>query len=161
MNEYDKKMIEAFIQKPEKTEWYINAFSKFNVNGIDRIAWVWSWWAFGGSIFYLLYRKAYLGALIFFIAYIASSVVPFGGILIWILQGGFSVYFIYLKYKSLKNEIESKIADENERIETMRQLGGYNNWAIWLGVIVNILPFIILFSYFGVFFSILSPNQSF
>ncbi len=158
MNEYDKKMIEAFIQKPEKTKWYIDAFSKFNVNGIDRVAWVWSWWAFGGGIFYLLYRKAYLGALIFFLANLVSSIVPLGGILIWILQGGFSVYFVYLKYKNLKAEIESKIEDENERIKTMQQLGGYNNWAIWLGVILSILALTAIISYFVAFVAAAGVN---
>ena len=151
MNEYDKKMIEAFIQKPEKTKWYIDAFGKFNVNGIDRVAWVWSWWAFGGGIFYLLYRKAYLGALIFFLANLVSSIVPLGGILIWILQGGFSVYFVYLKYKNLKTQIESQIEDENERIRTMQELGGYNTWAIWVGVILSILALIGIISYFIAF----------
>jgi len=151
MNEYDKKMIEAFIQKPEKTKWYIDAFGRFNVNGIDRVAWVWSWWAFGGGIFYLLYRKAYLGALIFFLANLVSSVIPLGGILIWILQGGFSVYFVYLKYKNLKAQIESQIEDENERIRTMQELGGYNTWAIWVGVILSILALIGIISYFIAF----------
>ena len=158
MSEYDKKMVEAFIQKPEKTKWYIDAFGKFNVNGIDKVAWVWSWWAFGGGIFYLLYRKAYLGALIFFLANLVSSIVPLGGILIWILQGGFSVYFVYLKYKNLKNEIESKIEDENERIKTMQQLGGYNNWAIWAGAILSVLALIGIISYFITFVAAAGVN---
>ncbi len=158
MNEYDKKMIEAFIQKPEKTKWYIDAFSKFNVNGIDKVAWVWSWWAFGGGVFYLLYRKAYLGALIFFLANLVSSLVPLGGILIWILQGGFSVYFVYLKYKNLKNEIESKIEDEDERIKTMQQLGGYNNWALWTGAFLSILALIGIISYFVAFVAAMGAN---
>ena len=158
MNEYDKKMIEAFIQKPEKTKWYIDAFSKFNVNGIDKVAWVWSWWAFGGGVFYLLYRKAYLGALIFFLANLVSSLVPLGGILIWILQGGFSVYFVYLKYKNLKNEIESKIEDEDERIKTMQQLGGYNNWALWAGAFLSILALIGIISYFVAFVAAMGAN---
>ncbi len=158
MNEYDKKMIEAFIQKPEKTKWYIDAFSKFNVNGIDKVAWVWSWWAFGGGVFYLLYRKAYLGALIFFLANLVSSLIPLGGILIWILQGGFSVYFVYLKYKNLKNEIESKIEDEDERIKTMQQLGGYNNWALWAGAILSILALIGIISYFVAFVAAMGAN---
>ncbi len=147
MSEYDKKMIEAFIQKPEKTKWYVDAFSKFNVNGIDRVAWVWSWWAFGVGVFYLLYRKAYLGALILFLASLVSYIIPLGTILVLILQGGFSVYFVYLKYKNLKNEIESKTEDADERIKTMKQLGGYNNWAIWLGVILNIMALIAIFLY--------------
>ena len=46
--QYSNKMIESFIAKPEKTLWYQNAFSKFNVNGVDAMKWHWSWWAFGG-----------------------------------------------------------------------------------------------------------------
>ena len=38
-DDYENRMIEAFVDKPEKTSWYQNAFSKYRVNGIDRVAW--------------------------------------------------------------------------------------------------------------------------
>ncbi|MEO1927253.1 MAG: hypothetical protein ABGX26_01000 [Nautiliaceae bacterium] len=141
--DYEDRMLEAFIQTPKKFKWYKEAFSKFNINGIKRVAWVWSWWAFfGGGFWYLLYRKAYLAAVLsFIIVVVLNAILPFWGpMAFYILMGGYSVYFVYKKYLSLKSKIESKIEDEEKRIETMRILGGYNRWVIWVaGVIYSIL----------------------
>ena len=38
-SDYENRMIEAFVGKPEKYEWYKNAFEKFNVNGVDVMKW--------------------------------------------------------------------------------------------------------------------------
>ncbi len=154
--EYENKMLEAFIQKPEVFQWYKRAFSKYNINGIKRMAWVWSWWAFGGGIFYLLYRKTYLAALLIFLVSVITSKIPFIGILISIFLGGFGVYFVYLKYQKIKQDIETTIKDNEKRIETMQQLGGYNNWAIWIGGILSIIAMISLILYFAVLFNVVS-----
>ena len=138
MNDYDNKMIEAFINKPEKTVWYQYAFSQYSVNGVDKMMWVWSWWAFFGGIFYLLYRKAYLPALGLLALTIVSFAIPFGGLILWIVTGGLAPYFVYKTYQSKKAEIEAKITDEQKRIETMRAVGGYNDWAIWLAVLLHL-----------------------
>jgi hypothetical protein len=135
-DDYETKMLDAFIQKPEKLFWYKNAFAKYNVNGIDKMAWHWSWWAFFGDFWFLLYRKAYLAALVVFILDILVSFIPFVGPLIFaILRGGYSTFFIYKKYIKLKQDIENLIPNENERIETMRQVGGPNKWVIWLNIL--------------------------
>ncbi|EDM23012.1 hypothetical protein [Caminibacter mediatlanticus] len=140
---YEERMIEAFVQNPKKFEYYKEAFNKFNVNGIERVAWNWSWWGFFGNFWFLLYRKSYLGALISFIGNILFSFLPIIGPLIWyILNGGYDVYFIYKKYKKLKKEIEDNIEDEEKRIETMYILAKPNKWVIYL---VAILSLIILF----------------
>ncbi|MFK5938136.1 MAG: DUF2628 domain-containing protein [Sulfurimonas sp.] len=130
--DYHDRMIEAFIDKPEVTLWYQNAFSKFNVNGVDTIKWHWSWWAFFTGFLYLLYRKQYLAALGVFIASMTIGIIPLGGLLIMILSGGFATYFVYKGYKSKLLEIENVINDEKTRIETIRQVGGYNQWVVWI-----------------------------
>jgi hypothetical protein len=140
-SDYEDRMLEAFVQKPEKFQWYKNAFAKFNVNGVDKPAWVWSWWAFFGTFWFLLYRKAYLPALGFFIANVVASFVPILGLVVWILTGGYATYFVYKTYKAKKEEIEAKIADPEKRIETMRAVGGYNQWVVWLAVILSLLWF--------------------
>ena len=139
--DYENKMIEAFINKPEKTLWYQNAFSKFNINGIDSMKWVWSWWAFGGGWAFLLYRKQYIPAIILFALVLLTTAIPFAGFLLMILAGGFSTYFIYKGYKKKKEEIEAKIADEETRIETMRAVGGYNTWVIIVYIFFNLIVF--------------------
>ena len=138
-DDYEDRMLEAFVQKPEKFEWYKNAFSKFNVNGVDKMAWVWSWWAFFGTFWFLLYRKAYLPALVLFVIEIVASFIPLLGLIVWVLTGGFATYFVYKSYKQKKEEIESKIDDPIKRIETMKAVGGYNQWVVWVAVIFGII----------------------
>jgi len=130
--DYQNRMIEAFIDKPEVTLWYQDAFSKFSVNGVDSMKWHWSWWAFFTGFLYLLYRKQYLGALGVFIASMTIGIIPLGGLLVMILSGGFAPYIVYKGYKSKFLEIEKAISDEETRIQTIRQVGGYNQWVVWV-----------------------------
>ena len=155
-SDYEKAMIEAFVNKDEKTTlWYQNAFSKFNINGIDTMKWVWSWWAFGGGWAFLLYRKQYMAAIVLFVISMLASFVPFASLLVAILTGGFATYFVYKGYKRKKEEIEAKIEDIQERIETMREVGGYNVWVVW----VYILFVAIIFGYISLVIYGISTGQ--
>lgn len=152
-SEYEAKMLEAFVAKPDRPEkglWYANAFAKYDVNGVDTMRWNWSWWAFFGGIWFLIYRKAYAAAGGLFLIAIASSFIPFGGLVISILAGGYSTYFVYKTYKTKKLEIEAAEGDEDRRIEMMQELGGYNQWVVVLAVIVNVLVLV------GVFMAIVA-----
>ena len=155
--EYENAMIEAFINKPEKTLWYQLAFSKFNINGIDSMKWVWSWWAFFGTWAFLLYRKQYIPAVVLFFIGLFAGVIPFGGLLVAVLAGGFSTYFIYKGYKHKKAEIEANIDNIDARIETMRQVGGYNQWVIWVYVIF--VGLILLYIFTMMLSTMASMNQ--
>ncbi len=144
-SDYEARMVEAFVGKeddPAKGFWYANAFSKYNVNGVDSMKWNWSWWAFFGGIFFLLYRKAYAAAGGLFLISLVSGIIPFGGLVIWILSGGFSPYFVYKVFKTKKLEIEAAQQDENQRVAMMKELGGYNQWVIWVAVAINVLVLI-------------------
>jgi Protein of unknown function (DUF2628) len=156
MQDYDNKMVEAFIDKPEKLAWYKNAFERYSVSGEAKMTWVWSWWAFFGGLFYLLYRKAYMPAIWLLVLFIVASFIPFAGFVLWILTGGFAPYFVYKTYLERKAEVEAAIQDEPKRIETMRALGGYNDWAIWLAVLVHLFFWVFVF----VMFSTLMPMLS-
>jgi len=145
-DDYENKMIEAFVNKPEKTLWYQNAFSKFNINGIDSMKWVWSWWAFGGGWAFLLYRKQYIPAIVLFILTVLVGGIPFAGLLLMVLSGGFATYFIYKGYRKKKEEIEAKITDTQTRIETMREVGGYNQWVVWVYIAFTTIMFLYIFS---------------
>lgn len=144
-SEYEARMLEAFVGKPDEPEkglWYANTFAKYNVNGVDVMKWAWSWWAFMGGIFFLLYRKAYAAAGGLFLISLVSGIIPFGGMIVWVLTGGFSSYFVYKVYKTKKLEIEAAQNDEGQRIAMMQELGGYNQWVIWVAVILNIIVLI-------------------
>ena len=149
IDEYDYKMIEAYIDKPEVTDWYVHAFKTHNINGVDVMKWKWSWWAFFGSVFYLLYRKSYLAAGVLFLLTLVTGVIPFGGLIVWILTGGYAPYFVYKTYKEKRLEVEATIQDEDKRLETMRLVGGTNDWAIWIAVILHIFLWITIFSALG------------
>jgi len=153
--EYENAMIEAFVNKPEKTLWYQNAFKKFNINGIDSMKWVWSWWAFFGTWAFLLYRKQYIPAIVLFVISILGTLIPFAHFIISILAGGFSTYFVYKGYKKKKEEIEAVIDDPEKRVETMKEVGGYNQWVVWVYVIFITL----LFSYITIMLLAITTNS--
>ncbi|HIC43252.1 MAG TPA: hypothetical protein EYO73_02860 [Sulfurimonas sp.] len=135
----DYKMIEAYINKPEVTQWYVNAFKSFNLNGIDLGKWHWSWWAFFGSVFFLLYRKSYTAAAVLSGLLIIGWFIPFGWMILWILSGGYSTYFVYKTYKEKYLEIqEANLEDENKNLEMMQALGGTNEWAIVVGILAQL-----------------------
>jgi len=60
----EREAIKTYIDKPESEEFYINAFEKYQKQG--GFVWVWSSWALWGGVFFLLYRKLYLEAIVFF-----------------------------------------------------------------------------------------------
>jgi hypothetical protein len=147
--DYENKMIEAFINKDEKTLWYQDAFSKFNVNGVDVMRWNWSWWAFGTGFLFLLYRKQYLPSLVLFILSVTIGTLPFITLILMILSGGYAPYFIYKGYKQKKEEIEAKIDDEELRIQTMREVGGYHQWVVWLYIAITVVTFVSAYIFIG------------
>ena len=148
-NEHTNKMIEAFVNKEDKTLWYQLSFAKFNINGIDSIKWNWSWWAFGGGFLFLLYRKQYLASFALFFLSMTVGMIPFMGLILAILAGGFSSYFVYKGYKSKLQSIESTIADEEVQIDTMKQVGGYHQWVIYLYIICVVFALIGFITFFS------------
>jgi hypothetical protein len=150
---YEKAMIEAFINKPEKTLWYQNAFLKCDINKNSDLTWVWSWWAVFGGWAFLLYRKQYIPALVLFVISILAGAIPLGGLLVSTLAGGYSTYFIYKGYKSKKRELETNIPDMKARIKTMRTVGGYHQWVV---VIYAIYVAIISFYLFSMIATLLT-----
>jgi len=150
---YSNLMIEAFIDKPSETLWYQTAFSKYNINGVDAIKWNWSWWAFGMGFIFLLYRKQYLASIGVLIASVIIGIVPFvGSLFVMILSGGYGTYFIYKDYTKKLAEIEAIVVDEDKRVETMRSLGGYNQWVVWVYIVLTGIIFV------GITLVILGPT---
>jgi Protein of unknown function (DUF2628) len=145
---YEAQMVEAFVGKPDAPDkglWYANSFAKYSINGVDKMTWNWSWWAFFGGIWFLLYRKAYAAAGGLFLISLAAAFIPFAGFVIWVLTGGFSSYFVYKVFKIKKLEIEAAYQDESQRVNMMQVLGGYNQWVVIVAIILNLIAFIGIF----------------
>ncbi|MDF1874353.1 DUF2628 domain-containing protein [Sulfurimonas sp. SAG-AH-194-I05] len=154
-NNYNNEMIAAFIDKEEKSLWYQLAFEKFNINGVDTMQWNWSWWAFGGGFLYLLFRKQYIASFVLFIISMTLGMIPFVGFGLAILSGGYASYFVYKGYKSKRAEVESHVQDTQMRIDTMRQVGGYHQWVVW------VYALFVTFAMFGFVAMILIPSMAF
>jgi hypothetical protein len=135
----ESEAIEAYIDKPEVVDYYKDAFKKYSIAGVDQFAWHWSWWAFGGGMFYLLYRKLYLEALGYFVLFMVVGAFPFISILLWIVSGGVLPYFVYKRYKKIKAQVEANLSDPQEQLAALRELGGVNKWAIWVAVVFSLL----------------------
>jgi len=147
---YDDRLLEAFVQKPEKMAWYSAGLAKMTQSGFFSFKWHWSWWAFFFGLAYLLYRKAYLPALVVFLISIPVAFIPFGGIVMMIVVGGVAPYYVMKRYVSLKTVIEAAHEDEESRVQAMRNEGGFNTWVIWvLGTIYAILILLFLAGFVG------------
>ncbi|RRS31385.1 MAG: hypothetical protein P794_03745 [Epsilonproteobacteria bacterium (ex Lamellibrachia satsuma)] len=135
----EEEAIRAYINKPESEAYYINAFKAYENNGIAQFRWYWSWWAFFGGVFFLLYRKLYVEAAVFFLIGIMSSRMPIASFIIWIASGGIFIYFVYKRYKKIKAQVDANISNPSEQLQALRELGGYNQWAVWVAVALNVL----------------------
>ena len=83
-----------------------------------------------------------MSALGLFIISIIGGAIPLIGLIIAILAGGYATYFIYKTYQQKKLEIETKLQDPEQRIETMQQLGGYHQWVVWFNIFIGSLAII-------------------
>jgi hypothetical protein len=137
LNEHE--MIKAYIDKEESENFYIDAFDDYTSSGIEQFKWHWSWWAFGGGIFFLLYRKLYIEALVFFFITMIAGAVPLASIIIWIISGGVFPYFVYKRYKKGLSMVEENIVNDDDKLSALREFGGYNQWALYLGVAMAVI----------------------
>ena len=146
---YEDRMLYAFVGKPSKFDWYKKAFAKYSINGIEKVEWNWSWYAFFFNFFYLLYRKVYgISGLLFLFYLIFGSIGGIFGLILNIIFGGYLPFFVYKRYFKKKKDIEEHISNEDMRIETMAIFGGTNNAIIYIVIIFAIFLFFISLFYF-------------
>ena len=133
----EEEAIEAYINKAESKQFYIEAFGKYQSQG--GFVWVWSSWALFGGIFFLLYRKLYVEAIVFMaISILAGGLLPVA-IIIWIASGGVFTFFIYKRYEKIRKSARDNDVDGILLLESLKELGGYNQWAIYVAVGLNVL----------------------
>ncbi len=139
MDNNEIEFIKAYINKPESEEFYIDAFNAYTKAGVEQFKWKWSWWALAGGVFFLLYRKLYVEAIVFFLISSIASAVPVAYLIIWIISGALFPYLVFKRYQKGKEMVMQKFNSKEEQIEALREFGGYNQWAIYLGVAINVL----------------------
>ncbi len=133
----ESQAIEAYIGTEKTEDFYKEAFAKYAAVGVDQFQWHWSWWAMFGGIFYLLYRKLYLEALVYFIAFVTIGMIPFVGLILWIASGGVLPYFVYKRYKKTLAQAEENLGSAEEKLTALQTVGGVNTWAIWVAVALH------------------------
>ncbi len=152
----DTKLLEAFIGKPEKVDFYAKAFKKFDIEGKK---WHWSWWAAFMNIPFLFHRKIYIPAILLTVFFVSvSNVVLYKistnpyliitnpllanlpsllSIVVFILLGGYGINLVYNNFVKLKNEISMQIPDSIQQVQEMQKRGGYVDvWKLILGYIL-------------------------
>ena len=138
----ESQAIEAYIDKEKSEAFYKEAFAKYSAAGVDQFQWHWSWWAMFGGVFYLLYRKLYLEAVVYMIAFATVGMIPFVGLLMWIVSGGVLPYFVYKRYKKTLGQVEENLVTTDEQLTALKTVGGVNSWAIWAAVLIHIIMWI-------------------
>ncbi|GHV51687.1 hypothetical protein FACS1894216_06320 [Synergistales bacterium] len=136
-----RSLLEIHLKTPGKVSVYYDALSKCLINGHVVFTAMWSWWAFIGGPWYFFYRKMYKPGLIMLgISILLCFVpIPFGSAIICVAA---AIMAKYLYCKKFVSDLEIAGYPEKSGSEISRSLGvlgGYNSWAIWAGVIVNII----------------------
>ncbi|MGL5950107.1 MAG: DUF2628 domain-containing protein [Cetobacterium sp.] len=131
----NEECLKSYIATPDKFDWYKKTFSKYEVNGVEKFEWSWSWWAFWGGFIYLLYRKCYLEAFILaVITIVIDSISPLSGLVFSIVTGGVLPYLVYKKYKNTISKIEQTETRFDKQIGMIKSLGGVNETLRNLGI---------------------------
>lgn len=115
---------------------YLLKFRKFSVEGIDLFSATWHWPAFLVGFWWLLYRKMYLWAFVFFILLI----IPYANVAAWITL---PITGNYLYYRYAKGEIlrVKTLQSSGDILKTLSELGGINKWVPVVGIIVSTAAF--------------------
>ncbi|MDR2137787.1 MAG: DUF2628 domain-containing protein [Synergistaceae bacterium] len=151
-----RQLLAAHLQTPEKVSIYGAALDKCLVNGRVVFAATWSWWAWIGGAFYFFYRKMYTPGLVLLGVSLLLIVVPipFVGLITWIISAVTAKYFYCKKFQQ---DLEISGYPDKPRDDVLRnlnRLGGYNTWAVVLGVIVNFILFLPLLALISLVLSI-------
>ena len=155
---------EAYIGTPEKFEWYKKVFESYNVNGIEKFSWNWSWWSFFFAPIHLIYRKCYIEALIIWLIQVFLIPTGFISLVFYIGTAVISPLLIYRRYKRTLDKVEYSIDDEATKIDTIRKLGGVDvvarNIAIFsqfFVIFIFICNFLVMIGVHLFFFNFMTP----
>lgn len=139
------ELMSIHLMAPHKVDIYKKALEKHIVNDRFIFSPTWSWWAFFGGPFYYFYRKLYKPAIVLVLIAIVLFMVhiPLAGFLVNVAS---SIAAKYLYCKKFISDLDiSGYPDRprHEIIQALSKLGGYNSWAIVLGVLFNLLVIVV------------------
>lgn len=140
-DEYNGELITAFIGDKDNARFYKKAFSKYSVNGIDKFAFVFSFGGLCFGVFNLFHRRLYKESLIWFLI----SILPIGlsGGILYIASafaGAFvNPYLVYKKYKRTLVLCNSQNMTYEQKLETLKSVGGTNGFTTFLVGIASLL----------------------
>jgi len=152
------RLLQEHLQKPGKVGIFHAALSKFVINEHLHFSVTWSWWAFFCLGFYFLYRKIYLIGIIAIFIPLLAGLIPMLGIvlavIVWILCG-ISAKYLYCK-KFIKDLSLSGYPDKpiDEVAMNISRFGGYNTWAIIVGIIYYIVLSVVFITSIGILLAI-------
>jgi len=136
------KLLNAYINTPNKFLWYRRAFKKYEEDSSSSFKWVWSWWAFLGGPLFLFYRKCYLEGFIYWgILFLSESMAKGSGIFLNAIAGGILPFFIYKRFKKTLLEVEDFPSLE-KKIKYLKIIGGSNTTALYIFIVLNIIALI-------------------
>ena len=157
-------IFEAYIGTPDKFEWYKKVFASYDVNGVEKFSWNWSWWSFFFAPIHLAYRKCYLEALVVWLIQFFFAPTGILGVAFAVGLGVVTPWLIYKRYRRTVDKVEFSGNDEATQIEMVRKLGGVDKVARNITIIFQFfLVFIIICNFLvmiGVhlfFFNFMTP----
>lgn len=134
--------IGLFVGK--NADYYKSQFRKFNVHGVETFVITWNWAACLCNFWWMLYRKLYLWALVWFLL----TLIPFFGFAFWIAAGISGNYFYYRHAVSKIRDAKS-VQPSNQLPAVLSELGGVNGWVIPVAIVV-MAGFLLLALLFGI-----------
>ncbi|VFQ46530.1 DUF2628 domain-containing protein [Desulfoluna butyratoxydans] len=106
-------------------EWYAEKFKLFSKDGRTAFAPSWNWGAFLFGIVWLIYRKMYGLAILFFGISAAGIVIPGGSLAVSFFFGAFANFLYFLHVKKKVDAIISA-SDQIDPNLAMERIGGVN-----------------------------------
>lgn len=137
-SDYTEEEMNVFISKNQM--FYLEKFDQINRTGDKK---TWNWSAFLATIYWMLYRKMYAEAGLYFLANAILSFIPIvGWILSLVLWGGLGLFAnsLYLDHINRKFK-EVNCADSNLRQTLINKYGGTNMVA---PIVLFVIPIVIM-----------------
>lgn len=137
-SDYSEEEMNIFLSKNQM--FYLEKFDQINRTGDKK---TWNWSAFLANIYWMLYRKMYVEAGLYFLANFILSFIPIiGWILSLVLWGGVGLFAnsLYLDHINKKFK-EINCADSNLRQTLINKYGGTNMVA---PIVLLLIPIVIM-----------------
>ncbi|WP_319370633.1 DUF2628 domain-containing protein [uncultured Ilyobacter sp.] len=136
---YEDRALLSYLGKEKGFEWYKKSFAKHDAKN-GKFSWSWSFWAFIGGGWYFIYRKMFVeGVCLLALGVFLTFTYPAMMLSLKISMGGIAPYMLYVRYKTIKSDVESKYKKESGRLEALKERGGYFQNAIYMAVTAYLL----------------------